>query len=77
MFDPVSGALLGTRKVEGIGFDTPHLMKTLHEFHRNVLVGTAGSNIVGIAGLLLLASAVTGFVVALPRTGPDSSGWSR
>ena len=67
MFDPATGKLLGTRKVEGIGFGAPHLMKTLYEFHRNVLLGTAGSNIVGIAGFLLLASAISGFVVALPR----------
>ena len=67
MFDPVTGRLLGTRKVEGIGFGAPNIMKTLYEFHRNVLLGSAGSNIVGIAGFLLLASAITGLVVALPR----------
>jgi uncharacterized iron-regulated membrane protein len=67
MFDPVNGALLGTRRVEGIGLEPPHLLKTLYEFHRNVLLGTAGSNIVGIAGFLLLASAISGFVVAFPR----------
>jgi len=67
MFDPTDGRLLGTRKVEVIGFSATNVMKTLYEFHRHVLLGTAGSNIVGIAGLLLLASAITGFVVALPR----------
>lgn len=67
MFDPVSGALLGTRNPEGTGLARPHLMKTLYEFHRNVLLGAPGSDIVGIAGFLLLGSALTGFVVALPR----------
>ena len=33
-----------------------------------MLLGNAGSNIVGIAGLLLLTSAITGFVLATPRT---------
>ena len=33
-----------------------------------MLLGNAGSNIVGIAGLLLLTSAITGFVLAAPRT---------
>lgn len=73
-FAPVSGTLLGTRPVEAIGLARPQLMKTLYEFHRNVLLGTAGSNIVGIAGFLLLASAITGFAVALPRT---ADGWRR
>ncbi len=68
MFDPVSGAHLGARSLEALGTAPPDLLRTLYEFHRNVLLGTAGSNIVGIAGLLLLTSAVTGFVLAAPRT---------
>lgn len=66
-FDPVSAALLGTRDPERLGVTPPHLLKTVYEFHRNVLLGEAGSNIVGIAGFLLLASAITGAVVAWPR----------
>lgn len=66
-FDPVDGRLLGTRKVEALGFGAPHVLKTLYEFHRNVLLGEIGSNIVGIAGLLLLASALTGLVVSWPK----------
>lgn len=68
MFDPVSGAHLGTRSLDTLGVAPPDLLRTLYEFHRNVLLGTAGSNIVGIAGLLLLASAVTGIVLATPRS---------
>jgi uncharacterized iron-regulated membrane protein len=67
MFDPVTGRLLGTRRAEGMGLGAPHLLKTLYEFHRNVLLGAVGSNIVGMAGFLLLGSAITGFVVAFPR----------
>ena len=70
MFDPVSGAHLGARSLESLGVSAPDLLRTLYEFHRNVLLGNAGSNIVGIAGLLLLTSAVTGFVLAAPRTRP-------
>jgi uncharacterized iron-regulated membrane protein len=73
-FAPVSGRLLGTRPVEAVGFTPPLLMKTIYEFHRNVLLGTAGSNIVGIAGFLLLASAITGAVTAWPRR---ADGWRR
>lgn len=68
MFDPVSGAHLGARSLDAIGVAPPDLMRTLYEFHRNVLLGNAGSNIVGIAGLLLLASAITGIVLATPRS---------
>jgi uncharacterized iron-regulated membrane protein len=49
-------------------------MHTLYEFHRNVLLGSVGSNVVGIAGALLLTSAVTGFLLAMPRR---RSGWRR
>jgi uncharacterized iron-regulated membrane protein len=68
MFDPVSGTYLGARSLETLGVAPPDLLRTLYEFHRNVLLGNAGSNIVGIAGILLLTSAVTGFVLAAPRT---------
>ena len=68
MFDPTTGVFLGARSLESLGVASPDVMRTLYEFHRNVLLGNAGSNIVGIAGLLLLISAVTGFVLAAPRT---------
>jgi uncharacterized iron-regulated membrane protein len=68
MFDPTTGVFLGARSLESLGVASPDVMRTLYEFHRNVLLGNAGSNIVGIAGLLLLTSAVTGFVLAAPRT---------
>src|SRR4030095_12782569 len=68
MFDPVSGAFLGARSLESLGVTAPDFLRTLYEFHRNVLLGNAGSNVVGIAGLLLLTSAITGFILATPRT---------
>jgi len=68
MFNPVTGAYLGARSLESLGVTRPDFLRTLYEFHRNVLLGNSGSNIVGIAGLLLLTSAVTGFVLAVPRT---------
>lgn len=74
MFAPASGKLLGQRPLEKVGLSPPLLLKTIYEFHRNVLLGAAGSNIVGIAGFLLLGSAITGFIVAWPR---KSSGWKR
>ncbi len=73
-FNPVSGELLGTRDALARGLARPYLMKTLYDFHRNVLLGNTGSNLVGIAGFLLLASAVTGLYAAWPR---QRSGWKR
>jgi uncharacterized iron-regulated membrane protein len=73
-FDPVTGKLLGMRGTETLGVDRRHLLKSVYEFHRNVLLGTVGSNIVGIAGFALLASVVTGLVLAIPK---KRSGWAR
>ena len=73
-FGPVTGDLLGSREIERLGFSAPHALHTVYEFHRNVLLGAAGANIVGIAGFLMLTSVVTGLVVAWPRNG---SGWKR
>ena len=74
MFNPVSGALLGTREAETVGVTRPYWMRTLYEFHRNVLLGNFGSNIVGLAGLLLMTAALSGFIIAWPR---NRSGWQR
>jgi len=73
-FSPVTGALLGQRAAEAHGLSRPLLLKTLYDFHRNVLLGNAGSNLVGLAGFLLLGSALTGVLTALPR---KRSGWAR
>jgi uncharacterized iron-regulated membrane protein len=73
-FDPVTGALLGTRFTETFGVEPRYLMRTVYEFHRNVLLGPTGSDIVGIAGFLLLASVVTGLVLSIPK---KRSGWAR
>jgi len=66
--------LLGTRESEVVGLSGPYLVKTLYEFHRNVLLGNFGSNIVGLAGFLLMTSAFTGLLMVWPRR---HSGWKR
>ncbi len=74
MFDPASGALLGTRSAEQRSLAPRYALQTIYEFHRNVLLSEPGSNIVGVAGFLLLASAISGIVLAWPR---QRTGWSR
>jgi len=66
--DSQSGDLLGRRRLEGFSLAPEHAMRTLYEFHRNILLGEPGSDVVGLAGLLLLGSTVTGSVLAWPRT---------
>ena len=68
MFDPTTASVSGARSLESLSVAPPDFLRTLYEFHRNVLLGNAGSNIVGIAGLLLLTSAITGFRAGSPRT---------
>lgn len=74
MVSAVSGDVLGTREADVAGITRPYWMRTLYEFHRNVLLGNFGSNIVGIAGLLLMSAALSGFITAWPR---NRSGWPR
>lgn len=66
--DPASGALLGVRSLEKLALDRAHGLRTVYELHRNILLGEPGSQFVGVAGLLLLTSAVSGAVLAWPRT---------
>ncbi len=73
-FDPASGDLLGMRGTDTFALDRRHLLRTVYEFHRNVLLGNTGSNIVGIAGFALLASVATGLLLAIPK---KRSGWAR
>jgi uncharacterized iron-regulated membrane protein len=73
-FAPASGRLLGTRPTEEFGLAPPLLLRTVYGFHRNVLLGNAGSNVVGLAGALLLLGALTGIAIAWPRA---AGGWAR
>ena len=73
-FDPVTARLLGRRSAETMSLAPRYAMQTVYEFHRNVLLGEPGTNIVGIAGFLLLTSAISGVVLAWPRT---REGWGR
>jgi uncharacterized iron-regulated membrane protein len=66
--DPATGTVLGQRGLDRLSLTRADAMRTLYEFHRNVLLGEPGSNIVGVAGCLLLTSAVSGLVLAWPRS---------
>ena len=72
MFSAVSGQWLGSRETETLGPSRLHLLRTMYEFHRNVLLGPFGANVVGVAGFLLMLAAFSGFLAAMPRS---RSGW--
>ena len=74
MFGAVSGEFLGSRELDVLGLSRPYVLRTLYEFHRNILLGPFGANLVGIAGFLLLLSALSGFLISMPRS---RSGWKR
>lgn len=65
--DPATGAVRGMRPLQGWSLAPRHAMRTLYEFHRNLLLGEPGSNAVGLAGALLLTSAASGLLLAWPR----------
>lgn len=66
--EPASGELLGVRSLESRTLSRADAMRLLYDFHRNILLGEPGSNFVGIAGFLLMASAISGAVLAWPRS---------
>lgn len=65
--DPATAAVRGLRTLQGWSLGPRHLMRTVYEFHRNLLLGEPGSNAVGLAGALLLTSAGSGVLLAWPR----------
>lgn len=68
MFSPASGALRGVRKADAHGCARPYLLNTVYDLHHKILLGNSGKTAVGVVGLMLLASIVIGFVLALLRS---------
>jgi uncharacterized iron-regulated membrane protein len=61
--DPYSGAVLGVREAE------EYLISILYHLHYTLLLGEWGETAVGISGLLLLISSITGVYLWWPRRG--------
>jgi uncharacterized iron-regulated membrane protein len=60
-FNPHTGAILGDESTRNT------FTGWVHQFHLRLLAGRAGSNIVTVAAVLLLAMAITGLVLWWPR----------
>jgi uncharacterized iron-regulated membrane protein len=75
LVDPNDGRVLGQREaVPTMQFSRRNIANTVYTLHYNLLLGDAGSTLVGFVGLFALASSVTGFVLWWPRGG---RGWSQ
>lgn len=68
LVDPVSARVLGERSaVPAFEPGGRNLVNTVYTLHYNLFAGTLGATVVGIGGLLLLASLISGLVLWWPR----------
>jgi len=65
--DPACGRYLGQRDRGAWVMDRAHAVPALYELHSRLLAGETGHLIIGSGGLLLLALAISGVVLAWPR----------
>lgn len=74
MLDSCSGALLGSRNREQVGFDAPHLVPTLLRWHNSLLQGKPGRAALGWLALAWVALLIAGLLLAWPT---PAQGWKR
>lgn len=67
MVDPYALRITGEREWGRFGLSPRLLMPSIFHLHRYILAGEIGKTVIGISGLLLLATTITGFVLWLPR----------
>jgi uncharacterized iron-regulated membrane protein len=67
MLDPATLAVTGERNWGEPGLARPQLMPTLFHVHRYLVAGESGKTIVGIAGLVMVALALSGLVLWWPK----------
>ena len=67
MVDPATLQVVGERNWGEAGLSRPLLMPTLFHLHRYLLAGEWGKTAIGVIGLLLAVSALTGVVLWMPK----------
>jgi uncharacterized iron-regulated membrane protein len=69
LVDPASARVLGLREaVPTLDFSRRNLGNAVYTLHLQLLLGERGGVLVGLSGLFLLASAITGLVLWWPRS---------
>jgi uncharacterized iron-regulated membrane protein len=67
MVDPATLRVVGERNWGEAGISPPLLMPTLFHLHRYLLAGESGKTAIGVAGLLLAVTGLTGLVLWMPK----------
>jgi uncharacterized iron-regulated membrane protein len=74
--DRADAHIVGTRS-DGPGWGRRHLVDGIEEFHKNLLAGTVGRWLVGIAALFWFVSNLIGVYLTWPRRAPWLRQWKR
>ena len=74
--DPSSGQVVGTR-LTGPGWGRRHIVQAIFQLHQNLLGGTVGRWIMGIAALAWLISNFVGLYLTLPAKKPFWPKWKK
>lgn len=68
LVDPADAKVLGKRvAIPVIEFSSRNIVNTIYSLHYQLFMGKIGSIIVGIVGIILLASCISGLVIWWPR----------
>ncbi|MCH8619584.1 PepSY-associated TM helix domain-containing protein [Undibacterium sp. TS12] len=67
MLDPATLAVTGERNWGELGLSRRLLMPTLFHLHRYLVAGDVGKTIIGVSGLVLVLTAISGIILWWPR----------
>jgi len=74
--DRANGRIVGTRMI-GPGWDRRHIVQGIFQLHQNLLAGTIGRWIMGLAALGWLISSFIGLYLTFPAKGPFWPKWKK
>lgn len=74
--DPSTGKIVGTR-LSRAGWDRRHIVQAIFQLHQNLLAGTIGRWVMGLAALAWLISNFVGLYLTLPAKKPFWPKWKK
>lgn len=74
--DPATGQVVGTR-LSGPGWGRRHIVQAIFQLHQNLLGGTAGRWLMGLAALAWLISSFVGLYLTFPAKKPFWPKWKK